>query len=243
METAQNRAAPAHPFDGTPRNRILAALPPNEFERIRPHLTHAVVRRSTILQDFDVAPDRVFFIESGLASLQVHTDSDRPVEVGMVGRKSLVGASAALGGHVPLRAVMQVAGEALTISAKPFRSALSRSPTLLQLLLNDLHSTTMQSSQLVLCSARHEAEQRIARWLLLAQDWLEADQVPITHEVIGSNLGMRRAGVTEVLSRFEQAGAVRTERACITVVDREELQKLSCDCYRVISREYARLFK
>lgn len=227
---------------GRPRNRLLAALPAEDLEQIRPQLEQVTLQRGLVLQEFHQAPKRVFFIESGLASLQVQTGRDKPIEVGLVGRMGLVGAPVVLGtSHAPIRAVMQISGEALAIQPEDLSAAMARSTALQHLLLKYLQTITVQTSQLVLCNARHETDQRVARWLLLAHDRLDGNEIHITQEVLSSCLGVRRPSVTDAVHRLQDAGILQTQRACITILDRRQLEAHACDCYRVISCEYAQL--
>ncbi len=244
MHTSLGRPGTAQLPSGRARNRLLAALASADFEHLRRHLELVVLQRGLVLQELDQAPERVYFIESGLTSLQVQTGKDNPIEVGLVGRMGLVGAPAVLEtSHVPIRAVVQIAGEALAMWTDILRDTMARSPPLRRLLLSYLQAISVQTSQLVLCNARHETEQRVARWLLLAHDWLDTDEIPITHRALGSSLGVRRPSVTDAIHRLQDAGVLHTQRACISVVDRQRLKERSCDCYHVISREYARLFE
>jgi CRP-like cAMP-binding protein len=219
-------------------------MAPADYDRIRPLLELVEVRRGAILQDFDTTPEHAFFIESGVASLQARTERDDPVEVGLVGRMGMIGAPVVLRSRdAPVRAVMQVPGESLRIRADALGAAVARSALLLDLLLGYMQALTVQTSQLVLCNARHGMDQRVARWLLTACDRLDDDAVPVTHRILSAGFGVRRPSVTEALSRLEAAGAVQAERGRITVTSRPRLEELSCDCYRVIRAEYARLFQ
>ncbi|MCB5176682.1 Crp/Fnr family transcriptional regulator [Microvirga lenta] len=219
-------------------------MPPSELEYILTELELAVIPRGSILQDYYKKQDHVFFIESGLVSLQAKTNSDDPVEVGVLGRMGMVGAPVVLGTlDAPLRAVMLIPGEALMISAASLRAAMARTPVLHDLLLGYTQAITVQNSQLVLCSSRHETEQRLARWLLLAHDWLKCDLIPVTHETLSNSLTVRRPSVTVAISNLKEAGAIHTDRGCITIASRPRLERLACGCYRVIRYEYARLLE
>jgi CRP-like cAMP-binding protein len=170
-------------FRDFPRNRLLAALPDSDLATLRPQLELVAIRRGTVLQEFHRPQEDVFFIESGLASLQVQTQEDSPIEAGLVGRMGMIGAPVVLGtAHAPIRGVMEISGEALRLSASGLKALMNRSTSLRRLLLRYIQAATVQTAQLVLCSARHDIDQRVARWLLLAHDRLDGDEIPITHD-------------------------------------------------------------
>jgi len=131
---------------------------------------------------------------------------------------SLIGALTVSGDHALLRPVTPDAFEVLTMDAISFRVAVMRR-SMLQLVLNGMQAFTIHRSQLMLCHTWHGTEPRVAHWLLLAQDWLEADQDPNTHRMIRENLGIRRAGVTDTLNCLAHAGVIHTAYTCITVSD------------------------
>jgi CRP-like cAMP-binding protein len=158
--------------------------------------------------------------------------------MGMIGAPVVLGTA-----HAPIRGVMEISGEALRLSASRLRVLMTRSSPLRRLLLRYIQATTVQNSQLVLCNARHDTDQRVARWLLLARDRLDGDKIPITHDILSRCLGVRRASVTEALARLKAADAVRAERGYIVITSRHRLEDLTCGCYRIISGEYKGLFK
>ena len=136
-----------------------------------------------------------------------------------------------------LRALVEVPGEAYRIGAADLRGAMARSPVLRDLLLAYVQTVLVQSAQLVLCNSKHSVEQRLARRLLLAQDLVE-DELCLTHKMLSSDLGVRRASISEMLRAMQEAGLIRQKRACIEVADRTGLERVACECYGVISRAY-----
>ena len=230
-------------LDGiSPRNRLLAAVPPSELERLRPHLEPVLLKRRQTLQESNLPVQHAYFIENGAAALMSKTRTDGPVGAGLVGRIGIVGLPIVLGTmRSPIRCVVQIPGDALRISAGDLRQAMERSQALRQILLNYVQAIMVQNMQLVLCSTRHLTEQRLARWLLLARDRLDTDEICVTHALVGKVLGVRRASVTDAIGKFEDAGALRRDRGCITLLDRAKLEQACCECYRLIRAEYDRL--
>lgn len=160
----------------------------------------------------------------------------------MVGRLGFVGVAAVLGTmRSPNRCVMEVPGEALRITAEDMRHVMETTPAVRQQLLNYVHALLVQNTQTALCNVRHELEERLCRWLLLASDRLDDTIVPLTHDQLAMILGVRRAGVTTALSVLQELGAVIKTRGAVEIVDRAILEKTTCECYRIIASEYKRL--
>jgi CRP-like cAMP-binding protein len=136
---------------------------------------------------------------------------------------------------------VQVPGEGWRIPARTFRDLLARSPTMQGLMLRYGLAMFGQVTQLVACTHFHEVEQRAARWLLMVQDRMPGDDFPLTHEVLSLMLGVRRSSVTVAAGRLSDAGLIDYRRGRIRIVDRDGLEKRSCECYRSIAQEYERL--
>jgi CRP-like cAMP-binding protein len=224
------------------RNRVLASLMPSSFARLAPYLSAIPLERRSVLQDHFHPIEHVHFIERGVASLYARTRADGPVEVAMVGPFGLVGVAAILGTtRSRHRCLMQVPGEALRIRASDLRAVMHASPAILDHFLAYVHALMVQNAQAALCNGRHHVEQRLCRWLLLAADRLDDTVIPITHDMLSMNLGVRRAGVTSLLGLLQQSGAVAMGRATCEIVDRPALERRTCECYGIISAEYRRL--
>jgi CRP-like cAMP-binding protein len=226
------------------QNRVLACIDPDGFARLHPYLQPIELKRRAILQDHNHQIEHVYFIERGVASLFARTQRDGPVEVAMVGRLGFVGVAAVLGTfRSPNRSLMTVPGSALRIPAHDLRRVIDDTSSVRQQLLNYVHVLLIQNTQTTLCSARHELEERLCRWLLLAADRLDENLIPLTHDMLSMTLGVRRAGITTTLSALEQAGGLKKARGAIEIVDRDVLQRKACECYRIIAAEYRRLMQ
>jgi CRP-like cAMP-binding protein len=224
------------------RNRILACMAPPLFERLRPKLQPIALKRRAILQERNRPIEYVYFIERGVASLFARTQRDGPVEVAIVGRLGFVGVAAVLGTmRSPNRCLMEVPGEALRINTDDIRCVMEETPPVRQHLLNYVHALLIQNTQTALCNIRHQLEERLCRWLLLASDRLDEKVVPVTHDQLAIILGVRRAGVTTTLAVLEGLGAVAKTRGAIGIVARDILEAKTCECYRIISSEYGRI--
>jgi CRP-like cAMP-binding protein len=223
-------------------NRVLASLDSVSFRRLAPHLTRVALGRRAVLHDHSRPVEHVHFIERGVASVYARTRADGPVEVAMVGRFGIVGVAAILGvARSRHRCLMQVPGEALRIRVADLRAAMDASPTIRDHFLGYVHALLVQNSQAALCNGRHDVEQRLCRWLLLAADRLDDTVIPITHDMLSMNLGVRRAGVTSLLGLLQKSGVIAISRATCEIVDRAALERRACECYGIIAAEYRHL--
>jgi CRP-like cAMP-binding protein len=112
-----------------------------------------------------------------------------------------------------------------------------------QLLLRYQAAFLSQAMQSVACNGLHSVVQRCCKWLLMLQDTLGSDDVPITHDFLAQMLGVRRASVSDVLRPLQEEGLLRTNRGKVTILDRQGLAQVSCECYRLIRGEYDRLLR
>ena len=223
------------------RNRILASLSPEDAERLRPHLENVPLALGQVLIERLEPIDHVYFIEAGISSDTAVTAEGEEMEVGIVGPEGLVGVAAVLGVDMTSnRSFMQAPGMAQRIRADELRRAMDESPALRRVLNRYVHAFLAQTSQSAGCNGRHNLDQRLARWLLMAQDRL-GDDLPLTHEFLSVMLGVRRSGVTIALRALAQAGIVEQKRGHVRILDRARLEALSCLCYRVVKAEFDRV--
>jgi CRP-like cAMP-binding protein len=224
------------------QNSVLSHLPAATLARLQPKLQHVQLKRHQVLQEAHRPIDRVYFLQRGMAVLSARTRRDGEVGVAIIGRLGLVGVPAVLGTmRSPQRCVMEIPGEALQIGSGDLRRAMDESPSLRQQLMNYVQALLIQNTQTALCNARHNLEERLARWLLLTQDRLDGDTIPLTHDLLAMMLGVRRAGITTALEQLERSGAVLRMRGAVEIADRAQLEQWTCECYRIIATEYQRL--
>lgn len=200
------------------------------------------MRRRQVLKESRVDIPYIYFIERGLAALQVRTQTDGAHGIGLLGHLSMTGLPLVLGTErSPLRVVVQTAGEAYRLKVADAEVLFSRDTALRRLALGYVQVRMVQSAQVALCNAHHSVEHRVRRWLLLAQSLLGEDEICVSHAAIASHLGVRRPSVSEHVKRLEQAGLVTQKFACITVRDRAGLEQGACECHRLVWAEYQRL--
>jgi CRP-like cAMP-binding protein len=242
MRAAAVAAIADYPEPYVVQNMVLATLSEPDFELLRPHLSPVELKRNAILQDANKPVDAVHFIESGVISRVARTQLDGAVEVAMVGRFGFVGVSVVLGTTGALqRTVVQVPGLALRIDANNLHRIMQESPGVRDHLLRYVQVLLTLKAQVSLCNARHEIDKRVARWMLLARERLGNDQLPVTHDLLASMLGVRRPGVSEALASLESDNVIRRSRGALHVMDAEKLRQKSCECYKIIHDRFGML--
>jgi CRP-like cAMP-binding protein len=186
--------------------------------------------------------EHVYFVERGLVSVAARVGREKFVEVWLIGSEGLVGAPVILAATAaPLhRRTVQVTGEALRIKTSKFCELLESLPHMRSVVERYLAVVLAQTSQSGACNSYHSLKQRLARWLLIAQNATGEDEIPLTHGVLAELLGVRRASVTECLEVLQEDGTITTRRGSIRIEDATELSKLSCDCFKLVEREYRR---
>jgi CRP-like cAMP-binding protein len=224
------------------KNQLLAALPPAVLSRLLPRMHHVTltVRNSIMVPDADI--EAVYFVESGWVSLVMLLEDGAQAEVGIVGREGMVGLPLITGVDTSfVDAYAQADGTALSMDAASFRRAMVQEADFRRLLLRYLEATIAQITQTAACNGRHGLEQRLARWLLMAHDRADSDNLQITQEFLSMMLCVYRPTVSVAARALQRAGIIRIGRGRITVLDREALEACACDCYGIVKKRIARL--
>jgi CRP-like cAMP-binding protein len=188
--------------------------------------------------------ERVYFPESGLGSaVAVGKGRGFQAEVALIGREGMTGLAIVHGAdRSPLEIFVQIEGRGQEIAAEDLKAAMMRSPKMRDCFLLYAHVFAIQTSYTALANARGKLEDRLARWLLMAQDRIEADEIALTHEFLSLMLGVRRAGVTTALRHFEDKALIATARGIIAIRDRGGLQEAANGLYGAPEAEFERLF-
>ena len=227
---------------GRLQNRILSNLPERELDDISRHIELLSLRQGEILHEQDAPMRCAYFFNSGLDSTVAIMKSGESTEVAVSGREGFVGASLLLGvNSTPYRALVQVSGEAIAIPAEKFAECVDRNEKLRWFGHRFLQAHTVQIMQTSACNRLHDADQRLARWLLLAQDRLGNNYIPLTQEFLATMLGIRRESVGIAIKALEKCKCIDSRRGLLSVTDRAGLEKASCECYRVVRSEFDRL--
>jgi CRP-like cAMP-binding protein len=223
-------------------NRLLSRLPPEEYERLRPHLGHVSFALGEVIYESGGRQSHIYFPTTAIISLLYLMENGSSAEMGVAGCEGLVGVALFMGGDtVPNRAVVQSAGDAFRMKTKVLQEEFARGGAFQRLLLRYTQALMTQMSQTAVCNRLHTVEQQLCRWLLLSRDRLNSDELVMTQELIANMLGVRREGVTQAARRLQEGGLISYVRGRITILDRRGLEAAVCECYRVVKDEYDRL--
>lgn len=224
------------------RNRLLIGLQAEDYDLLHPSLEPVSLHVKDELVRSNASIEHVYFLEQGIVSLIAISPSNERIEVGTIGREGMAGIAILHGSdRSPDQTVVQVAGSALRMPSTALRDAMEASSSLRNRLLRYMHTVAVQMAHTALANGRFTIAQRLARWLLMAHDRLDSDDIPLTHELLSLMLGIRRPGVTEALHLLEGEHLIKSKRGCVTLVDRLRLEDKAADSYGVPEAEYARV--
>jgi CRP-like cAMP-binding protein len=224
------------------QNRLLVSLPADDYGLVAPHLAPVDLERGRLLYDPGDRIDTVYFPYDGVISLMTLMENGAAIESATIGREGALGLMSAVAPRQSLsRAIVQTPVKAARISAVQLHEAWEKSPRLRNLV--DRHNEALfgHAIQSVACNALHSVEARFCRWLLTCHDRISTDTVALTQEFLADMLGVQRTTVTAVARSLQQKGVIRYRRGVVDIIDRPGLEALTCECYGVIHRTYARL--
>jgi CRP-like cAMP-binding protein len=234
---------PTHIVSLDPRqNRLLAALPGAVWDRWLPQLQSVELALGHVIYESGATLSHVYFPTTAIISLLYVMEEGQSAEIAVVGNEGIVGVALFMGGKsTPSRAVVQSGGAALRLKATVLEEEFNQGGPVLHLLLRYTQALLTQMAQTAVCNRHHTLDQQLCRWLLLSLDRLQGHELVMTQELIANMLGVRREGVTEGALKLQRAGLIRYARGHITVLDRDGLEKRTCECYAVVKKEYDRL--
>jgi CRP-like cAMP-binding protein len=223
------------------RNRLLAALPREEYRRLLPHLETVPLPLTDVLYEGGEPIKHVYFPNDGLISLLVVMKDETPREVGLVGNEGMLGLPVVWGmSATPIRALVQMPGSAARMKAAALRGELKRGGALQNVLHGFAHGLFAQVSQSAACVGSHPVDKRLSRWLVMTHDHAPGDVFAMKHEFMAMMLGVTRSVVTRAAGRLQQEKMIRYTRGQVTVLDRRGLEANACECYAAVKAEYAR---
>jgi CRP-like cAMP-binding protein len=224
-------------------NNLLRSLSAADLALLSPHLHPVDLPMSKVLEHDGLPVATVFFPDEGLVSIVVQSAEGRRIEAGIVGFEGMTGMSVLLGDdRATTEAYVQITGWGQMIAASALRSALRASASLKDRLLQYSLTHLTQLYQAVLANGRNTIDERLSRWLLMADDRLDGSDIALTHEFLALMLGVRRAGVTEALHRLEGDMLIRSRRGRVTIRDRNALESRAAGAYGAPEAVYSRLF-
>ena len=226
-----------------PANELLCCLLSfPEYQELNCHLECVSLPLGTIIHQESEPIDYVYFPNQAMISLVATMANGSTTEISLIGKEGMVGLPVILGGKsITYEAVVQVVGTAMRIKADVMRSFFERFPEIRKIILLYIQVRLTYISQLAACNRQHKIETRLARWLLLVQDCLKTDDLPLTQEFIANMLGTNRAGVTIAAQKLQDQELISYSRGTIKVLNRQGLLESACECYDVINEESNRL--
>ena len=224
------------------RNRLLSSLINHDYQRLVSHLKQVDLQLGDVIYTAGDTIEDVYFPETAVVSLLSTLENGDTTEVGLIGCEGMVGLSVFLGGSItPERALVQLTGKAMKMPASVLTAELKFGSSIQLQLLRYTRSFLALVTQSVICSQHHSLEARFARWLLMMHDYSASNTLNLTHEMVSSMIGTRRAGVSMATRELRQRNLIKSARGAITIIDREGLKRLACECYAIIHEEYERL--
>ena len=222
-----------------PTNRLLAALPKNEYRRLLPTLEPFPLVFGEVIYEPGDLIRHVYFPASGIISLLAVVEDRATLEVGIVGREGMVGLPVFLGVKTSRnRAVVRGAGTAMRMKATTYRKECDNGGSLPRLLRRYTHSLLTEVAQGAACNRFHPIDARLARWVLMTRDRMGADEIQLTQEFLSNLLGVRREGVNKTAGALQKQQLITYRRGTLTTLNRAGLEAVACQCYGIIKEEY-----
>jgi CRP-like cAMP-binding protein len=227
---------------GLQQNQMLATFPIDVQERLYPHMDLIELPSGKVLYESGDTLRYVYFPTDSVVSLLHVTECGACAEISVVGNEGLIGISLFMGGgSTNSKALVQSAGYAYRLLGQRLKDEFNRHGALLHTVLRYTQALITQMAQTAACNRHHSIEQRLCRWLLVTLDRREGNELVMTQELIATMLGVRREGVTEAAGRLQRMGVIEYHRGRIQVINRTQLEALSCECYAAVRKESERL--
>ena len=240
-----NRRRTTRSSDHGITNRLLAALPDDDYERLLPDMKIVPLTVKQVLHQRERPIRHVYFPNGGVCSFTAVMQNGTRVEVATVGKEGMVGIRTFLGGNHPFsETFVQSASPdstAVQLPTELFRQELARHAALEQLMQRYSQAFLSSLMQCIACNALHTIYQRCSRWLLMVHDRMDGDDFVLTQQFMAIMLGTRRPTVNGIATRLQRMGLIRYTHGRIQVLDRKGLESASCECYGSIQREFDRL--
>ena len=223
-------------------NVILLSMCNSEYGLFRPHLEYVELPDHLVLHEAGAKLDFAYFPNRGLISFVVAMEDGKTAEAGVVGNEGFAGIPAAVGlSRSPLQAVVQISGDGFRVEVEALQKILESAPHLQLLLSRFAVVQGMQVAQTAACNRLHEIEQRLARWLLMAQDRVDSGVLPITHDFLATMLGTNRSSVSLAAATLRKKNLIRYTPGAVTIVNRKKLEALACECYGIMQQHNGHL--
>lgn len=226
------------------QNRLLAALPREDYERLLPSLEPIVLPSGWVVHGAGDRESCLHFITAGVVSRVRVTDDGSAAEYAVTGSEGVIGIATFLGGESTLsQAVALSTVRSCRLPADLLKSEFEQAGPLSHMLLRYTQALIAQTAQIAVCSRHHPLEKRLVRWILSCLDRLPSNELTATQKRIAELLGVRRVGVTAALGKLQTAGLIHCSRGRIVALDRSRLEAQACECYAIVKREHDRLLR
>jgi len=220
------------------RNKILLNLSREEFDLVFSKLELVRLKLHQIIYEAGETIKSVYFLNDGLISVLAVQPDGKSVEIGLIGSEGFAGLPLLVGyTSSPTRLITQGDGTAYRCNAETLRQLIQQLPRLEQELHRFGQRLAMQTAQIAACNRLHEVDERLARWILMSQDRILSDNLPLTQEFLAQMLGSRRASVTVAAGILQKAGLISYTRGAVKILDRKKLEEAACDCYGIVQRQ------
>ena len=219
-------------------NKLLLSISDSDYSSLRPHLEYVSLPNHLVLHEAGGKLEFAHFLNQGLISLVVVMKDGKTAEAGIVGNEGFIGTLAAVGlTRSPLQAVVQITGDGFRVEVGALQNILEFAPHLQRMLGRYAAIRGMQIAQTAACNRLHTVEQRLARWLMMTQDRVSAESLPITHDFLATMLGTDRPSVSLAAGVLQKKKAIEYTRGAVKIVNRRKLENAACECYGMI-RQY-----
>jgi CRP-like cAMP-binding protein len=223
-------------------NHLLAALPHDQWQRWQSHLEYVDLPLGQVLYEAGSTLSHVYFPTTAIVSLLYVMQNGESAEIAVVGNEGVIGVSLFMGGDsTPSRAVVQSEGGGFRLAAQLMKEEFYRAGPVLHLLLRYTQALITQMVQTAACNRHHSLDQQLCRWLLLSLDRLPGTEMVMTQQLIANMMGVPLEGATAGALKLHNAGLIDYVLGRIRVLNRQGLEKRTCECYEVVRKEYDRL--
>lgn len=229
--------------DSPRKNQLLAALPPEDYARLLPHLTHVPLPLGWTVHRAGERENFLYFPIAGIVSRSYVSADGVSSELALTGNEGVIGVASFLGGISSLSwAEVVCAGSAYRLRVEAIKGEFDDGGPMANLLLRYTEALIVQTAQLAVCNRHHSMKQQLCRWILSCLDRLPSSELDMTHELTARIMGVRRESISEAAGKLRSAGLIDYRRGHITVLDRAGLEAEACECHDVVKREHVRLF-
>jgi CRP-like cAMP-binding protein len=223
-----------------PHNRLLLALPADDLASLMSSIEHIACQREQVLVDADGSLDYIYFPDSGVISVVAVYANGDIIEMATIGREGCSGLQAVFGAKSSsVRFLVQIPGTAAKMARPAFARAMEGLPSFHDLMIRYVQAFLEQVLVSGACNGAHSLKQRLARWLLMMRDRSDGDTLAITQDLLAEMLGARRPSITHIVRDLERSRLIEPGRRQVTILDRQGLMKVSCECYQLVRERIA----